>query len=473
MSAAPTVPPAPSPGRSTGRARLAELAPLLLRGGPADRRSQLLPVLAFAVVTALTLTVAGGVEFFLRLDEAGVDSSYQGLYAALACVALVVLAVPLLALSGSAVRLSTRRRDTRLSSLRLLGAPRRLLVGLSVLEAGALALAGVLLGVLGHLALAPAVGLVSFVGGPIGAAAVIPSLPVALLTVATLVGTAVAAAALGLQKVAITPLGVRTRELPAAAHWTRAVLTLAVVGAISLAGRSLGAVGSQLVATLVVVGMLGAGLAVLNVLGPWLLRLLAGRSVRRDGAGPGAVTRLLAARTVLDDPRAVWRQVSGVAMVSYISVIVGAGLALTSIAAAGDQTAADAMLTQDLRTGILLTIALAFVTLAASITVHAAAEVFDRRDLYVALDRLGTPRGQLERTRRQVVLRPLTTVCAVSALAGAVTVLPLTGVALVLDPLTLLAVVGALGLGLLLVRISVGATTPLLRQVLDSPEPVV
>ncbi|RIK16757.1 MAG: permease [Acidobacteria bacterium] len=457
----------------TGRARLRDLAPLLLRGGPADRRSRLLPVAAFAVVTALTLTVAGGAEFFLRLDEVGVDSSYQGVYAALACVALVVLAVPLLALCGSAVRLSTRRRDTRLSSMRLLGAPRRLLVRLSVLEAGGLALAGVLVGVVGHLVLAPLVGTVRFVGGPIGTAAVVPSLPVAFLTIAVLVGTAVVAAALGLQKVAITPLGVRTRELPAGAHWVRAVVALVVIGAISLAGRSLGAAGSLLVAVLVVVGMLGAGLAVLNVHGPWLLRLLSRRSVRRGGSGPGAVTRLLAARTVLDDPRAVWRQVSGVAMVSYVSVIVGAGLALANLTAAGDRSPADVMLTDDLRTGILLTIAIAFATLAASITVHAAAEVFDRRDLYVALDRLGTPRAQLERTRRQVVLRPLFTVCLVSAVAGAVTVLPLTGAALVLDPLTLLAVVGALGLGLLVVRLAVGATTPLLRQVLESPEPVV
>ncbi len=454
-------------------ARMRDLAPLLLRGGPADRRSQLLPVIAFAVVTALTLTVAGGAEFFLQLDEELVDPSYQGMYAALAGIALVILAVPLLSLSGSAVRLSTRRRDTRLSSLRLLGAPRRLLVRLSVLEAGALAATGVLLGVLGHLALAPLVGLVSFVGGPIGAAAVVPSLPVAALTVLALVSTAVVAAALGLQKVAITPLGVRTREVPAGAHWVRVIVTVAVIGALSLAGRTVGMAGSMVTAILIMVTMLGMGLAVINVIGPWLLGLLARRSLRRGGGGTKAVARMLAARTVLDDPRAVWRQVSGVAMVSFISVVVGAGLALTDIASGASQTPADAMLTTDMKTGVLLTIAIAFVTLAASITVHAAAEVFDRRDLYVALDRLGTPRATLEGTRRHVVLQPLVTVCAVSAAAGAVVVFPLTGVALLVDPLTLLSVVGALVLGLLVVRVSVGATTPLLRQVLESPEPVV
>ena len=454
-------------------ARMRELAPLLLRGGPADRRSQVLPVVAFAVVTALTLTVAGGAEFFLHLDEELVDPSYKGMYAALACVALVILAVPLLSLSGSAVRLSTRRRDTRLSSLRLLGAPRRLLVRLSVLEAGALATTGVLLGVLGHLVLAPLVGRVSFVGGPIGTAAVVPSLPVALATVLALVSTAVVAAALGLQKVAITPLGVRTREVPASAHWVRALVTVGVIGGASVAGRLIGMAGSIVAVILTVVAMLGMGLAVINVVGPWLLSLLARRTVRRGGSGTQAVARLLAARTVLDDPRAVWRQVSGVAMVSFTSVVVGAGLALTDMAASGADNPADLMLTTDMKTGVLLTIAIAFATLAASITVHAAAEVFDRRDLYVALDRLGTPRTTLERTRRHVVLQPLVTVCVVSAVAGAVVVFPLTGVALLVDPLTLLSVVGALVLGLLVVRLSVGATTPLLRQVLESPEPVV
>lgn len=461
------------PARATAPTgpRLRELAPLLLRGGPGDRRSQVLPIVAFAVVTALTLTVAGGTEFFLDPQAAGIEEGYEATYASLAGVALAILAVPLLSLCSSAVRLSTRRRDTCLSSLRLLGASRRMLVQLSVLEAGALAAIGVLLGVVGNLALAPVVGLVPFVGGPIGAAAAIPSLPVALLVVLVLVVTAVLAAALGLRKVAITPLGVRTREVPARPHWARALIALAAIAAVAGAGQVVGAAGSVLVMALIIMGMFGLGLAVLDLIGPWVLGLLARRTLRKGGRGTDAVTRMLAARTVLDDPRAVWRQVSGVAMVSFISVVAGSGLALTS--AAGDfYSTAEANLNADLRTGVLLTIALAFATVAASITVHAAAEVFDRRGLYLALDRLGTPRRALDRTRRQVVLRPLVTVCLLAAGLGAAVVLPLAGIALIVDPLTLLSIVGALVAGLLVVRLAVGATSPLLRQVLADTEPV-
>lgn len=450
------------------------LAPLLLRGAPQDRRSQILPVIAFAVVSALTLTVAGGVEFFVQLGEQPRYEMLASTYAGLAGIALVILVVPLLSLCRSAVQLSTRRRDTRLSSLRLLGAPTSLLVRLSVLEAVALATVGVALGVLGHLALSPLVGLVPFVGGPIGAGAVIPSFPVAAATVVTLVGAALVGAVLGLRRVAITPLGVRTREDAAGAHWLRglvAVLAVALlVGAMNLAPQQ----RSTLMAIAIVVGVLAAGLAVLDLLGPWLLRLLARLSLRRRSSGQRAVVRLLAARNVLDDPKAVWRQVSGAAMVSFTAVVVGTGLALLDLASAGGpQSTDEAMLLADMRTGVLLTIALAFITLAASLTVHAAAEVFDRRALYVALERLGTPGATLEATRVRVVLRPLVTVCLVSAAAGAALVLPLVGVALLTNPLTLVTIAGTLVFGLVLVRASVGATTPLLRQVLAAPEPVV
>ncbi|MGD8150159.1 FtsX-like permease family protein [Ornithinimicrobium sp. Y1694] len=455
------------------RTSLRQLAPLLLRGSPSDRRSQALPVAAFAVVTALTLTVAGGAEFFVRLDESsGVDASYQGVYASLAAVALVILAVPLLSLCGSAVRLSTRRRDTRLASLRLLGAPRSLLVRLSILEAGIVATLGVALGIVGHLLLAPVFGLIPFLGGPIGAGAVLPSVPVALVTVVALVGMAVAGAALGLRTVAITPLGVRTRQAPAVPHWARAAIAVGVLVALVAAGQQVGE-HAQVVGIAIALVMLGLGLAVLNVIGPWVLKVLAWMSLRRAGGGPRGATRLLAARAVLDDPRAVWRQVGGAAMVSFVSVVVGTGLAMTNTASPELMSPADVMLNRDLGAGVYLTIGLAFLTLAASMTVHAAAEVYDRRDLYVALDRLGTPRRTLESARRRAVLSPLVAICLVGAGAGALMVLPLAGIAMVTDPLTLISILASLVLGVVVVRTAVGSTTPLLRQVLANPEPVV
>ena len=102
----------------------------------------ILPVLAFAASSALFLTVAGGVQALSTwLEHANVDHEMinlmgiQKLYMGLAWVAALVLIVPLFTLGASAARLSARRRDERLASLRLIGASTTLIVGLSVADA--------------------------------------------------------------------------------------------------------------------------------------------------------------------------------------------------------------------------------------------------------------------------------------------------------------------------------------------------
>ena len=89
----------------------------------------ILPVLAFAASSALFLTVAGGVQALSTwLEHANVNHQLidtmgiQKLYMGLAWVAALVLVVPLFTLGASAARLSARRRDERLASLRLIGA---------------------------------------------------------------------------------------------------------------------------------------------------------------------------------------------------------------------------------------------------------------------------------------------------------------------------------------------------------------
>lgn len=131
------------------------------------------------------------------------------------------------------------------------------------------------------------------------------------------------------------------------------------------------------------------------------------------------------------------------------------------------------MLLADLRTGVLVTVLLAFATMSASLAVHAAAQVYDRRGLYVSLERLGMSREAIDRARLRTALQPLVLVCVLGVGAGTAVTLPLAGIALVVDPLTLVAVAGAPLAGVLLARLAVSGTRPLLRQVLDHAEPVV
>src|SRR5690606_15595469 len=80
-----------------------------------------------------------------------------------------------------------------------------------------------------------------------------------------------------------------------------------------------------LVVTIVVIaGMFAAALAVLNLIGPWALKVHANRTLRRADRP----VKLLAARFVLDSPKAAWRQVSGVAMASFMAVFAGTGVAM-------------------------------------------------------------------------------------------------------------------------------------------------
>ncbi|MFE7651115.1 hypothetical protein, partial [Streptomyces phaeoluteigriseus] len=89
---------------------------LLLRPARGENSVLVLPVVAFGIVTTLVLTVIGGAQSFWRWSD---DSA--ALYQALAGIALVLLVVPLMSLGGAAARLSARRRDERLSTLRQLG----------------------------------------------------------------------------------------------------------------------------------------------------------------------------------------------------------------------------------------------------------------------------------------------------------------------------------------------------------------
>ncbi|MFP3513607.1 hypothetical protein SB775_29360, partial [Peribacillus sp. SIMBA_075] len=75
------------------------LAWLFARRSASARSTVVLPVVAFAVVTALLLIVAGGAQAFFSWTD-----DLAGLYQALAVIALSLLVVPLVALGGSAAR---------------------------------------------------------------------------------------------------------------------------------------------------------------------------------------------------------------------------------------------------------------------------------------------------------------------------------------------------------------------------------
>lgn len=429
---------------------IARIAWMLARPGTAGRATIVLPAVAFATVTALLLIVIGGAQQFFQWND-GEAIVYQ----ASAVIALTLLVVPLTTLGAAASRLSARRQDDRLATLRLLGASPLTVTAITALESSVVALAGAIGGVVLYLLASPLVGLINFRGEALGTAVLLP--PLAILAV--VIGVALLAAgsaALGLRRIIISPLGVRMRQEAPRPHWIRVVIAIAVIALTNVVMGFVGMFELAIILSLLVFGF-GGTLLVLNIVGPWVLKLIATAGVRR-AATP---ERLLAARAVLESPRTAWSQVSGVAMTSFMGVFAGCGVAV--LEALGTD-AENEFLYTDIRTGLIITVIASFLMVACSVGVNQAAAALDRADLYSSLATLGMPVDVMDAARRRTVMVPLRVTAIGSAAIAAIVALPLTGAALLLAPLSVATIAGVIAAGILLVWLGLRATRPVLES---------
>lgn len=425
---------------------------LLLRPGSGQRSLIALPIIGFGVVTALVLTVIGGAQSFWAWTD-----DMAPVYQALAALALVLLVVPLMSLGGAAARLSARRRDERLSTLRLLGVSPAGVTVATVVESVLLAGAGASAGLLGYLASTPLIGLIPFRGEALGFSAVLLSPAIVVMIIVGVLAVAAISAMVGLRQVVISPLGVRMRTTVSKVHWIRAVIALLVL-AIAFGVISVFPSVAAFVATVAVLcGMFAAGLAVLNLVGPWVLRVTASGQLRRAERPE----RLLAARLVLDSPKAAWRQIGGVAMTSFIAVFAGTGVSLLTVMGASD---ADAELAVDMRTGLIITLVGSFLMVAASVGVNQASDVLDQQELHRSLHHLGMPLDTVDRARRRAIMSPLLITALGSSVCAGVLVLPLMGLAVITAPASILTIAAVVALGISIVWLTTRATRPLLAR---------
>lgn len=460
MSATTTAPSfgaaaASRPQRIGAVRRVLTLTVLLARPTRQGRAALVLPVVAFAITTALVLTVVGGTRMFLTDPRAAENP----LYPQLSILALILLAVPAATLGAAAARLSSRRRNDRLATLRLLGASSAEVSAMTVLEAAATALAGGVVGVGIYAAMLPVVGLLPFFGGPIGAAAVWTGWPIVILVVVALALLATGSAAVGLRRVRLTPLGVRQRTDAAPRRTALIVIGSVVVVLILLVVMNVSALG-QLVAPTMVIGVLlglfGVAMLMINLIGTPIVAAR-GRAMARKSR---TAAHLIAGRELAAHAGTAWRRVSAIAMIAFIAVIGGAGVAIADLA--GDQ--ADPVFA-DIRVGVLVTLIAGFLLLACSVGVTQAASVLEDRELIVGLDRLGMPESQLRRSRRLTVLVPLRWAALGGAAVGAILSLPLVGIALVATPAPIALVALTFVLGFALVLAALAAVRPLLTAV--------
>jgi hypothetical protein len=286
----------------------------------------------------------------------------------------------------------------------------------------------------------------------------------ALVTVPFAVAAlAAVSAVLGLRQVVISPLGVRTRQDAPKLHWLRVAVGVAVVVLAFGVMSVLQVAGSAMIILALLALGFGGTLAVLNLVGPWVIRLAAAGQAKRAKTP----ARLLAARTVLESPKAAWRQVGGIAMTSFMAVFAGAGVAVLGAFESGSD-AASRLLVGDIRTGILITVVGSFLMVACSVGVNQAAGILDRGELYRSLGMLGMPTSTMDAARRRAVMSPLRITAIGSAVTAAVVMLPLTGLTLIVAPLSLVVIAAVLAAGIGIVWLGLAATRPVLERAATS-----
>ena len=453
-----------------------------------------MPVLAFAASAALTLLVAGGIQaFHLWLGDPSLPgrgaqsrpSNYlQSAYILLAWASGFLLLTPLFTLGASAARLSARRRDDRLATLRLLGASTGRITLYTVAEALIYATVGFFIGFVLYLVLTIPFGMLHFLDTPLGAHNMI--LP-AHLVFACYVGCLVIAALsslFGLSKVTISPLGVRTR-----ANAPKAGIVFLIAGLVVLV---LGFIGAQLVLeilrasvsdgtfgtamsvmfvllilTLIVVFPLVLGMIAVDLLGGftvWLYATIRVRIARTPAA-------LLAWRAVLESPRAAWRQVSGVAMTTFIAAFMEPILGMINSASGVEEGSAESYLIGDMLQGLVLVLFLSYLLVALSALLNQSAAIYERGSLYSSLRMMGTEAAVLKRSRRIVVFGPLLLVSCMSAAVALPLFVLMLGSALTGTGLlyTAALVFGSIAVGLGLVFAALAATGPVMEQISRKP----
>lgn len=421
-----------------------------------------LAVLAFAVVTTFGLSVVGGLRAFQhRADHPTSDvmAEQAFAYVILAWIALVLLVVPLLSLGGAAARLGVSRRNARLATLRLLGVTPREVVGLTVAETALQGLAGAVLGVGGYVLLLPVWTGLSFLGERLTTQEMWVGVPVlAGALVAVPLAAAVSGAA-SLRQVVVSPLGVARRVTPPGMRWVRALVAAGAVVAFLVGAQVFAGFGAAVFLVVMLV-LLAAVLGTLALVGPWLISVLA----RVMAALSRTPATMLAARRLLDDPRGAWRVVGGLGLASFVAGCVSVLPAMATATAPEDAEAR--LLMDDLLTGGMLTLAIAFVVAATSAGITQAAAVLDRRRGYALQQLAGVPVELFDATRRREVLGPLLLVSVTSAGVGLVLLLPFFGLAGATDPTGLLVLAGCLAGGVLLMVLATETSRPLLRSVL-------
>ncbi|WP_232488666.1 FtsX-like permease family protein [Brevibacterium antiquum] len=444
------------------------ILPLVLTKKSFTSTTSKLVAIAFFACSTLFLTVAGGAWAFNDRPEVSGYAEVAGLYRLLAILATVFLIVPAISLGAASAKLSARRQDERLSTLSLLGAKPGTVRLLAVAEPFIPASAGILAGIAGYFLLAYPLSFLVFTGEPLGYSALMMPLWLLAAVVIGLLLVCLLSALLGLRKITVSPLGVRTRSLarkfPVARIITVIILVVGMVGALIFSLNRNQPITTYVVASIITIGI---ALLLINVIGVLVMRIHGWLS-HRIARTP---TSMIAASMIADAPAQYWRRVAGLSMITFIAVVGGAGTAMMR-ANQGDLTAeAKAIMgpyqymADDIFAGLILTLAIAFVFIVISATINQAADILDRASTYRELHSAGMTQKMMHRVTVSAVMSPILLVTLVSLVLGGMLAGLMASASDLGDPLTIAVVAAVLVGGVVMVWLGLQFTRPLVRRV--------
>lgn len=243
----------------------------------------------------------------------GDSSSVYGFYQIAAILATILMAVPVAVFGAAAARLTVARRDERLAALRLIGATPGQVVRLTLVETVLAAAAGSAVGTLLWMASTPLFARIPIDGGSWYVADLWGGAVWTPLVAAAVPVMVAVSAVVGLRGVVISPLGVARRVRPKGLRAVRLAAFACLALAFMVASQMVG--GSDMLALAIVLALFAATIGALNLVGPWVVQVI-GRVLAGAARGPA---RMLAARRLIDDPKAAWRAVGGVALAGFIA----------------------------------------------------------------------------------------------------------------------------------------------------------
>lgn len=200
----------------------------------------------------------------------------------------------------------------------------------------------------------------------------------------------------------------------------------------------------------------------IDVIGVWLTAMRARRRARRAESP----AQLLSARAILESPQTAWRQVSGVAMASFMAVFAGSVVAIVGQIAEVESEGAPVPehMVADIRTGVIIVVIGTFLMVACAVGVNQAALVLDRADIARSLHVMGAELDTQDRARRDAVMQPLMLATVGPAVVAGILLMPLVGGAILFAPLALATVLAALVFGVGIVLATLWATRSLLAR---------